>query len=307
MPYFESRLQKEPPQELRARVEAAMGKAWVTQANPAGGLSSALRFIVGFADGGHAFVKAATTEYGAGITRKERLALSTLPADLVPRTLAWIEEGGPHPILVMEALLDGHWPAGPDAVTWRPGDLPRVLDAIRRVNAQPADALPPVTYATSHGWRRILEHSEPFLGRGLCSRTWLAAHGEMLAAAEESIVHTGNAFVHGDMRSDNIWIGEHGVKFVDFQQAVRGAPETDVARLLPVAHLEGCPAPYEIFPEGGGWAAHHAANHALRAIEETDPPDWLRRIFWQIATVSLDWAARSLRLVERDGPDWQQI
>jgi hypothetical protein len=109
------------------------------------------------------------------------------------------------------------------------------------------------------------------------------------------------------MRSDNIWVGETGVKFVDWPQACRGAPETDLAAFLPATVLEGGPAPQEVFPEGGHWGAAQAANLARRAANETHAPAWLRRVFRRMAAINLDWAAATLDLPSRDGPPWGEV
>lgn len=305
--YAPSGLQSGPPADLRARVEAATGRAWLACSRPRTGLSAAHRFIVQLEGGSVVFVKAATTPETADWLRNEHFAIQVAPADLTPRTLAWLEDDAAKPILIVDALLDGHWPAGPGGTNWRPGDLPMVLNAIRRLGEQPADALPPARSAKSAGWRNILRSPEGFLRLGLCSTAWLAGHGETLAEAENRVVRTGAAFVHGDVRSDNIWVGAQGVKFVDWSNARRGAPETDLAEFLPTAHLEGGPPPHDIFPEGGGWGAAQGSELALRAIADEAAPNWLRRVFLRLAAINIDWALQSLQLPPRDGPHWKGV
>ena len=47
--YLPSSSQAAPPADLRARVEAALGRAWLSQATPETGLSPAHRFVVDLA------------------------------------------------------------------------------------------------------------------------------------------------------------------------------------------------------------------------------------------------------------------
>jgi hypothetical protein len=268
--YTPSGLQDEPPPQLRAAVEAALGRAWVGHARPKTGLSDARRFVAELAGGERVFVKAATTADTAAWLRNERLALSLAPPEFAPRELAWIEDG-PFPTLVTEAL-DGHWPAGSGVTVWRPGDLEAVADAVRRLAATPAPALPAQPVAATDGWERIRRDPQPVLGLGLWSGAWLAANGEALAVAERGLVRHGEAFVHGDMRSDNICVTPGGVKFVDWSNARRGAAATDLAAFLPAAHLEEGPAPFTLYPEGGAWGAAQGADLAWRAATDAAAP-----------------------------------
>jgi aminoglycoside phosphotransferase (APT) family kinase protein len=292
--YTPSTRQPEPPPELRARVEAAMGGAWVSHGRPDTGLSDAHRFVVRLADGARVFVKAATTPATASWLRNERLALGAAPAELTPRVLAWLDDDDA-PLLVTEAL-DGHWPASHAGVDWRPGDLDRVVDGVRRLAAAPADALPAQGAVASDGWGQIMQAPAAFLGLGLCSAAWLAAHGEALGGAERALVRTGDAFVHGDMRSDNICLMPDGPRFVDWSNARRGAAATDLAAFVPAACLEGGAAPEEVFLEGAGWGAAQAAELALRAATDEVAPAWLRAVFRRLARINLDWAIAGLGL-----------
>jgi aminoglycoside phosphotransferase (APT) family kinase protein len=298
--YTPSGLQGEPPPPLRASVEAALGRAWVGHTRPKTGLSDAHRFVVELAGGERVFVKAATTAATDAWLRNERLALSLAPPQLAPRELAWIDDG-PFPILVTEALR-GHWPAGTGVVVWRPGDLEAVADAIRRLAATPPPALPAQPAATTDGWERILKDPQPVLGLRLWSEAWLAANGEALAAAERGLLRHGGAFVHGDMRSDNICVTPDGVKFVDWSNARRAAAATDFAAFLPAAHLEEGPAPFALYPEGGAWGAAQGAELAWRAATDTAAPAWLMRVFRRLARINVDWAVAGLGLSPRDEP-----
>lgn len=304
--YVPSAAQGEPPPELRARVEAALGRRWASHARPRTGLSAAHRFVVRLADGEAVFVKAATDDETARWLRDERRALAIAPADLAPKVLVWLD-GDPAPLLITEAFVEGHWPAGSGVTQWRDGDIDAVLAAIRRLAASDASGLSAAKAEPSAEWRTLLDDPAPFLALNLCSAAWLAAHGEALAAAEARVDRSGDALVHGDMRSDNIWLGDGVVKFVDWPSARRGAAETDLAAFLPATVLEGGPAPQDVFPEGGCWGAAQAGNLARRAARETHAQAWLRRVLRRMAAINLDWAAATLDLPSRDGPPWPEL
>ena len=52
---------------------------------------------------------------------------------------------------------------------------------------------------------------------------YLRAIEQQVARAESRLDRTGSAFVHGDMRSDNICLAQDRVIFVDWSDARRGA------------------------------------------------------------------------------------
>jgi hypothetical protein len=300
--YVPSSLQSAPPEALTARVEKFLGKRPSSWSKPNTGLSAAHRFVVELEDGSRVFVKAATTAQTAVWLRNERQALAAAP-QFAPREIGWIEDGDDAPILVMEALVDGYWPAQPGGTQWRPGDLERVFSAIRSLSELKAPlALPADRNQRSRdGWAIILRAPEAFLGLKLCSAHWLDRHGPALSDAAAELNWQGDAFVHGDMRSDNICLTSDSVKFVDWSDARRGAKATDLALFLPTAHLEGGPPPASVMADGGPWAAQQGAELALRAVDDTRAaPEWLRRVFRRLAQINLDWAIEDLGLPARD-------
>jgi hypothetical protein len=103
------------------------------------------------------------------------------------------------------------------------------------------------------------------------------------------------------MRSDNICLTDHSVKFVDWSGARRGAKAGDLALFPPTAHLEGGPLPASVMAGGAPWAAQQSAQLALRAIADARAaPGWLRRVFRRLARINLDWAIQDLGLPARD-------
>ncbi|HLI67001.1 MAG TPA: phosphotransferase [Caulobacteraceae bacterium] len=300
--YVPSGLQGAPPAALTARVEAALGRAWSAWSKPSTGLSAAHRFLVELDDGTSVFVKGATTAQTAAWLRNERAALGAAPA-FAPKEVAWIDDGDDFPILVVEALVEAYWPVQAGGTQWRAGDLERVFAAIKALSElQPPPVLPAdQNQRASDGWKTILASPEAFLRLQLCSAAWLDRHGETLSSAAAALDWRGEAFVHGDMRSDNICLTDDAVTFVDWSEARRGAAATDLALFLPTAHLEGGPAPASVMPHGGPWAAQQSAELALRAADETrGAPPWLLRVFRRLARINLDWAIEDLGLPARD-------
>ena len=274
-----------------------MGEPSTTWSRPDTGLSAAHRFVVAFQSGRSAFVKAASTPQTAALLRNERLALQHAPSHCTPELLAWLDNGDGLPILVVENLVDAHWPASHAGVNWRAGDLDRVIAAIGDLSkATGPQALAPDTSERAARWPPILAAPATVTDLGLCSPGWLDANGEALARAESRLDRTGSAFVHGDMRSDNICLAQDRVIFVDWSDARRGAAATDLATFLPAANLEGGPAPQTILPDGADWAAAQCAELALRAVNDTAAPGWLRRVVVRLARINLDWAVAELGL-----------
>lgn len=303
--YTPSSTQGELPDRVRERVEAALRRHVQSWRRPDTGLSAAYRFIVEFRDGACAFVKAATTPETTAWLRNEHVAIEGAHR-FAPRVLAWIDDAGEQPILVTD-YLGGHWPASHAGVNWRADDLERVfstLDELALVSA-PQTLDKRATPTTQH-WRAIAESPSSFFELRMSSPEWFANHVGELVAAEESLNQTGASFVHGDMRSDNICLLPDGPRFVDWSNARAGAAHTDLATLLPAAHLEGGPAPHVVLPDGAPWAAMQSGDLVLRAVDrQSNAPPWLRRVFRRLAAINLDWAIASLGMPPRDGVAWR--
>ena len=131
---------------------------------------------------------------------------------------------------------------------------------------------------------------------------WYTLLHSPLRAAEALHDPTGDSWVHGDLRSDNICIRDGRAMFVDWSGARRGHPQTDLAEWLPTLHLEGGPEPMSVLPDAA-WSSVAAARQASHAVSQTNAPAWLQRVFRRLAAINLEWAARSLDLPGPDGPD----
>lgn len=295
---------------VRERIERALGQPVQEWVRPDTGLSAAVRYSVGLADGSRVFVKAATDEQTTDWLRTEYLALQHVPERFAPGVVGWLDEPGGYPILLMEDLRRAHWPASHEGVDWRPGDIDRVLAAVADLSGVRApDSFAPTARSGTH-WPSLVGEGpdhEAFLRLGLCSASWLASAAPLLVVAEADLEDSGDRVVHGDLRSDNICIDGERVVFVDWGDASRGSAEHDLASLLPTLHLEGGPLPYSVLPAGGEWAAAGAAALARRVLGEWGVPEWLARVFVRLTAINLSWAASCLDLPQPDGLDWQAI
>ncbi|MBE1606516.1 hypothetical protein HEB94_003364 [Actinopolymorpha pittospori] len=298
------------PAALGERLERALGQPVREWVEPDTGLSAAARYSVTLGDRSRVFVKAATDEQTERWLRTEYLALQHVPERFVPGVLAWLDEPGCFPVLVVEDLRRAHWPASHQGVDWRAGDIDRVLTTVSdlsRVQAPPGFV--PSRQGPAH-WPAFVREGpdrDAFLDLGLCSAAWLTDAAHLLVKAEASLDDSGDRLVHGDLRSDNICIDAERVVFVDWSTASRGHAEHDLAHLLPTLHLEGGPVPFDVLPAGRGWAAAGCASLARRVLDERALPPWLARVFVRLIAIDLSWAASCLGLPRPDGIDWQAI
>lgn len=297
-----------PLPDLGARLASALGRKPVSWRTPQTGLSPAKRFVVGFADGSSAFVKAAVDTQTASWLRTEQAILAGGAAwTFVPRVVAWIDDAD-WPVLVTEDLGGAYWPADRFPVVWQPGQIDRLRATLRRVGKHaPPVPLPDAADGFELQWPLLVRDRDVFLALGLCSAAWLDEAVDALRDAEVRLALAGDSLVHGDVRSDNLcFLGER-VVLVDWGGALRGNPEYDLAWALSTLPLEGGPDPFDVLPGGGSWAAHIAGRSAWRACCDATAPPWLRRVLRKITAICLDWAARSLDLPPRVGVDWRAI
>ena len=280
---------------LAARIERLTGRrpaAW--EAAPAGGYTQATRRVVRFADGGSAFVKAATDGLTATWLRAEIALYRGLREPFLPAVLAAADDDPP--LLVLEDLRRGHWPP-----PWRPGDVERVrtaLDAMHGVAPPRGLAALADFRADLDGWWRVAASPAPFLSLGLCSPGWLEAALPELVAAEAAAVLAGDDLCHLDVRSDNLCLFPERVVFVDWNSACRGNGEVDLIGWLPSLAVDGGPAPDVVAPAADSAQVAMVAGYwAWRAPQ---PPPSLgsrvRNIQRRQLEVALPWAARRLGL-----------
>jgi hypothetical protein len=293
---------------IRERLERALDQPVRQWVRPDTGLSAAFRYSATLGDGNRVFVKAATDEQTERWLRTEYLALQHVPARFVPRIVAWLDEPGSHPILVVDDLRGAHWPASHQGVDWREGDIDRVLAAVGDLSHIQAPGMFVPSPRRPALWPALVRKGpdrDAFLDLGLCSSTWFSHAAALLIEAEGCLDESGDGVVHGDLRSDNICIEAERVVFVDWSHVSRGRAEQNLALLLPTLHLEGGPLPYDVMPAGGGWAAAGCALLVRRVLDERGLPPWLASVFVRLAAIDLSWAASCLGLPRPDGINLQ--
>ena len=261
-----------------------------------GGYTLMEHWLVELADGTRAFAKVAVDEPTAGFLRDEHRIYSVLEASFLPRFLGWDDDGA-RPILLLEDLTGAYWPP-----PWRPGDIELVREALAEIHAlPPPDGLQKLVADDLHTWREVEEAPEPFLGLGLCSAEWLEQALPELIAATDRCDISGGAFVHLDVRSDNICIADGRAKLVDWNWASVGNPRVDFAFWLASVSLEGGPPPGELMPDAGDLTA--VVSGFFAPIAGLPPPDGapkVRAVQLAQLEVALPWAVDVLGLPPLD-------
>jgi len=261
-----------------------------------GGYTLMEHWLVELADGTRAFAKVAVDEPTAGFLRDEHRIYSVLEAPFLPRFLGWDDDGA-RPILLLEDLTGAYWPP-----PWRPGDIELVRESLAEIHAlPPPEGIPELVPSDLHNWREVEDDSTPFLGLGLCSAEWLERVLPELIAATDRCDVSGEAFIHLDVRSDNICIGDGQAKLVDWNWASVGNPRVDFAFWLASVSLEGGPSPAELMPDAGDLTA--VVSGFFAPIAGLPPPDGapkVRAVQLAQLEVALPWAVDVLGLPPLD-------
>jgi len=261
-----------------------------------GGYTLMEHWLVELADGTRAFAKVAVDEPTAGFLRDEQRIYSNVEGSFMPRLVRW-DDDGVRPILVLEDLTGAYWPP-----PWRPGDLELVRAALAEIHAlTPPEGLPRLVWSDLHTWREVEDDPTAFLALDLCSAEWLERALPELVAATDRCDITGEAFVHLDVRSDNICIVDQGAKLVDWNWASLGNPRVDLAFWLATVSLEGGPAPTELMPDAGDLTA--VVSGFFAPIAGLPPPSGapkVRAVQLAQLEVALPWAVEVLGLPPLD-------
>jgi aminoglycoside phosphotransferase (APT) family kinase protein len=281
---------------LPAGLEAAVG-AVPLRTEPVRGSgygTNTAKWSVELDGGRRVFVKLALDELAAGWLRDEARVYTSVTASFLPAFVAWHDEPG-QTFLVMEDLSAAHWPP-----PWSPEQIAAVLATLDAVHTTtPPAGLPSLEGARSRldGWTDVAADPEPFLTTGVCTRAWLDAALPTLAAASRDCVLSDDAFLHLDVRSDNLCFRGEQVLLVDWNLAHVGNPLIDAVAWLPSLRLEGGPEPWELVPDSQGLAVLLAGFFASRAgLPPPETAPTVREFQRRQATVALEWAARELGL-----------
>jgi hypothetical protein len=280
-----------------SRAAALLEKHPVSWRRAQGGYTPAERYVVQFSDDSSCFVKAATNAYTTKALRDEYTKVySRLQAPFLPRLYAW--EDDEQPLLVLEDLSQAEWPP-----PWTPSRIEAVRRALDEVHATSIEGLPPLEELEgAQDWGEVAADPAPFLSLGLVTPAWLERSLPALQAAANAAPFHGDAFLHVDIRSDNICLCDGRVIFIDWNFACRGNPDFDLAAWLPSLQHEGGPPPETILPhapELAAWVSgYFAANAGL-----TGNPGLVnvRKIQLAQLKTALPWSQRALGLPPLDG------
>ncbi len=251
-------------------------------------------WLVETEDGRRAFVKVALDATAADWLRAEYRVYESVSAPFLPAFLGW-HDGGERTLLALEDLSGATWPP-----PWSPEQIDAVRSALDALHATPPPpGLPAAaeTFDRVHGWAAVTADPEPFLSTRLCSRAWLELALPKLSRAAAACDLDGGAFLHLDIRSDNLCFRRGQPVFVDWNLACVGDPLLDLVAWLPSLRLEGGPEPWEVVPDSRGLAAVVAGFFAARAgLPPPATAPTVREFQRRQAEVAVPWAARELGL-----------
>ena len=282
------------------RIEQLLGARPVSAVRCAGGYSRAERLRLRLTDGRSVFVKRATTPATAEFLRCERHVYEALgPQPFLPGYLAF--DDGDDPLLVLEDLAANDWPP-----PWTDRRIAAVLDALAAVRHSPHPAelgRLEDDRAELARWGAVAAEPEPFLALGLCTAAWLGTALPVLLSAEAEMDLAGDDLIHLDVRSDNLCFTADGrAILIDWNWAVVGNGDLDIAAWLPSLHAEGGPRPEEILPGNAPFAAMLAGYFASVAGQPATPDaPTVRAVQLSQLEVALPWAARACGLREPVG------
>lgn len=279
--------------DLAQRLAALVGAQPLEWTPRAGGYSTAERYSVTLDDGRRVFVKTADAEHMAAWLRREHEVYASLRGSFIPGLIGFDHDGG-QPLLVIEDLSDADW-----GQSWTPERIALVraaLDELHAVPAPPNTAAVRDTYAGWFGrWHTVAADPEPFLSLGVRSRAWLDERLPAIVEAAEAVPVDGDAVVHLDVRSDNLCTFDDRAVLVDWNWVSFGAPELDLACWACSLALEGGPPPWELLPDGRGFAAFIAGIFAATAgLPPPETAPTVREFQARQLAVALDWLDREL-------------
>ncbi len=245
------------------------------------------------ADGRRAFVKVALDDTAGEWLRQEYQVYSAVQAPFMPDLLGWHD--GEQTLLAIADLSDAYWPP-----PWTAEQIDTVCAALDELHATPPpQGLPPIAEERDwlNGWELVADDPKPLLSTGLCSRAWLEAALPTLLETGRTCPLEGEAFLHLDVRSDNLCLREAQAVLVDWNLAHVGNPLLDIVAWLPSLKLEGGPDPWELVPDSEGFATLVGGFFSSRAgLPPPETAPRVREFQRRQAEIALPWATRELGL-----------
>lgn len=244
------------PAHIRAGIDELAGARVTAATNLRGGFSPGPAARCDLADGRRVFVKAAGVDLNPvspRLHRSEAAVLEALPPEHPAPALIGVVDDGDWVALVVE-WVDGDPPALPlPAPGWR-----RMLDLAHRLADAGDDSRPDGIEPLADRHASLTGHWT-LLAAGAADEVdrldhWSRTHLERLADldAHSAAAARGDTLLHLDLRTDNVLFSplgpDHDV-VVDWPSAAIGAAWVDLMTMLPALHLDGAPAPHELFDE----------------------------------------------------------
>jgi hypothetical protein len=177
--------------------------------------------------------------------REGDISAALPPSPLLPRLIDLYDDGR-WVALAFEAV-SGRLPHHP----WDERELLRVLTALVQLHdaltPSPVAAVAPTSEhlrAAFSGWRSLAGMTRAPAALDAWSERHLDQLAELEGAWPEASL--GTTLIHGDVRSDNVLIGDDAVVFVDWPHASVGSPLLDLVEWAPSVTLEGGPQPEDL-------------------------------------------------------------
>lgn len=220
------------PPGLRARIESELGSPVAEAVSQDGGFTPGFASVLTGEDGARLFVKAASRgaqrEVAASYAEEAR-KLGILGGSVPTPRLEWVLDEDGWVVLGFEAV-EAKAPRRP----WRPAELTRALDlatAIAEATEQVPDGL---------DLAPLVEDLPPLLtGWSSVPESW-PHHAEAAALAAAFADVPGGAFVHADLRDDNILLLPDGRALAcDWNWPALGPVWIDAVVLMASAHGDG--------------------------------------------------------------------
>lgn len=276
------------------RLTGRVPVAW--DARDEGAYSDAGRWVVRFADGGTAFVKAEAEpddQHGVAV---EHHVLSNVSLPCLPALLAYGDG-----VLVTEDLSAARW-----GTPLTPDDVALLSAAMDLVAAVPAPAgLRPMW--TRRGWAAFAEDPAPLLALGLVDEAWAARHVPALAEAEAGADVAGDRLLHTDLWLQNWCRADRGAVLVDWAGTRVGNPL--LMRAWGEAGVRAAGGPSGLVLAGHPeWAAWVAGQAALFLGESPDDHPRLKETERRELAACLRWACDEVGLPHPEpGPAFRDL
>ena len=192
-----------------------------------GGYSSAIRRVAELADSSSAFLKIGTTPALMRWLRHEIKMYEAVNEPFMLVKLGHVDdrEGV---VLILENAEQAIWPP-----PWTNGQIDDVLALLERLRCVRGPEWlfwlqgPGGLVTAQAGWDLVAQDPRGFLSLGVVSRGWLERNLEHLLALSDLRYLDGGAFVHLDVRSDNLCFVEDSVRLIDWSAARLGHPYID--------------------------------------------------------------------------------